>query len=149
MNIKIKDPDLEFLEDGPWDELYALTKRWSTDIEFYRDDLWFLNQLIAKYMIWIIKSENLDLVNQMQRGLFELNKKSKDLLEKLSKHSIRLGQLAKTPNSRDAGVIKLEHEHLEEEIADFVKSFRKNRKEVFKLTSYIIHSEELASIMGS
>lgn len=141
--------EIDFLENGPWDELYLITQHWKSDLEFYRDDLRFLHHLIDKYFMWITKAENLILVKELKKELFELNGRSKDLLEKVSKHSIQLGYLVEDSNKRDAGIIKMEHEHLEEELGTFVKLFRKNRKEVFKITEYIIDSEKLASVMDS
>jgi hypothetical protein len=149
MNKQTKDSELYSLENGPWNELYVLTEHWKSDIEFYRDDLRFLHHLIEKYFIWITKPENLELVKELQQGLFGLNKKSDDLREKTGKHLIQLGKLVENPNSGNAGVIKTEHEHLEEEITDFVKEFRRNRKEVFVLTEYIIDSEDLVRMMES
>ena len=141
--------ETEFLKDGPWDELYVITQYWKSDLEFYRDDLRFLHHLIDKYFMWITKPENLILVKELKKELFELNGRSKDLLEKVAKHRIQLGYLVEDPNKSDAGIIKTEHEHLEEELGTFLKQFRKNRKEVFKITEYIIDSEKLANVMES
>ncbi|MGI9550235.1 MAG: hypothetical protein ACR2MT_03470 [Aurantibacter sp.] len=149
MNTQKDDKELEFLKDGPWKELYILTEHWRSDLQFYHDDLRFLHHLIDKYFMWIAKTENLDLVRELKKGLFDLNKKSNDLLEKVNKHLIQLGHVVDDPNIGDAGIIKTEHEHLEEEFADFIKSFRQNRKEVFAITEYVIDSEELANIFES
>lgn len=141
--------EIDFLKDGPWDELYVLTEYWKSDLEFYKDDLRFLHHLIAKYFMWITKSENLEMVKEMKNGLFDMNVKVNDLLDKVGKHHIRLGYLVENPNHMDAGIIKTEHEHLEEEMAQFVKLFRNNRKEAFRITEYSIDSERLANIMSS
>ena len=147
--IKNSNKDLEFLKDGPWNELYAITQHWRSDLEFYRDDLRFLHHLIDKYFMWITKPENLLMVRELKAGLLERGKRSTDLREKAENHLIQLGNLVGDPNRKDAGVTKTEHEHLEEEMTDFVKSFRKNRKEVFTITEYIIDSEELGDIVHS
>ncbi len=146
-HLKSSDPELDFLKNGPWDELYTLTGHWCSDMDFYRDDLRFLHHLIDKYLIWITKTENLDLVRELRNGLIDISKQSDDLLKKMRKHMDQLGRMVEDPSQGDAGVIITEHEHLEEEMADFVKSFRQNRKEVFALTEYVIDSEELASLM--
>ena len=143
------DKELDFLNDGPWDELYVLTVHWRSDLEFYRDDLRFLHHLIEKYFMWVSKSENLEMVKELKSGLFNLNVKVKDLLEKVGKHRIQLGQMVENFNKADAGIIRTEHGHLEEEMSEFVKSFRNNRKEVFKITEYIIDSEKLAHIVDA
>lgn len=141
--------EAKFLKDGPWDELYVITQHWKSDLEFYRDDLRFLHHLIDKYFIWITKAENLILVKELKKELLELNCRSQDLLEKVAKHLIQLGYLVEDSNRPDSGIIITEHEHLEEELGTFVKLFRKNRKEVFKITEYIVDSEKLASVMDS
>ncbi|SHJ34553.1 hypothetical protein [Pseudozobellia thermophila] len=149
MNDTKFDKDLEFLKDGPWDELSALTSHWKSDLEFYRDDLRFLHHLTDKYFMWITKQENLDMVKELKQGLFELGTMCTDLLAKVNKHLVQLGRLVENPNEADAGIIKTEHEHLEGEMSQFVKAFRDNRKEVFAITEYVVDSEQLASIMGN
>lgn len=144
-----ENDELDFLKDGPWDELYVLTSHWKSDLEFYRDDLRFLHHLADKYFMWITKQENLDMVKELKQGLFDLGTTCTDLLAKVDRHHVQLGRLVENPNEADAGVIKTEHEHLESEISQFVKAFRDNRKEVFAITEYVIDSEQLASIMGS
>lgn len=136
-----------FLKDGPWDELYVLTQHWKSDLEFYRDDLRFLHHLIDKYFMWITKKENLDMVKKLKVGLADVKLKGDDLIKKIGKHLIQLGYMVEDPSKKDAGIIKTEHEHLEEEMAKFVKLFRENRKEVFTITEYIMDSEQLADII--
>ncbi len=57
-----------------WQELYILTDHWKSDLEFYKDDLRFLHHLIDKYIIWITKDDNLNLVKNIQKNLFEIRK---------------------------------------------------------------------------
>ncbi len=135
------------LKNGSWDEVYVLTEHWKSDMEFYRDDLRFLHHLIDKYFIWIAKPENLMLVQELKISLYELNKKSNELLEKTSNHLRKLGHQVENPAQGETGVLTEEHEYLEAEITAFVKSFRRNRKEVFAITEYIIDSEQLASLV--
>jgi|TARA_R110000868_G_scaffold24592_1_gene96864 hypothetical protein len=141
--------DLQFKKDGPWSELYVLTEHWKSDLEFYRDDLRFLHHLIDKYFMWITKPENLDMVKELKVGLNDLKNKCKDLLEKVQRHKTQLGQMVEDYNKSDASIIRREHEHLEEEVANFVTQFRSNRKEVFAITEFIIDSESLANLMDN
>lgn len=141
--------ELQFVKDGPWSELYALTEHWKSDLEFYKDDLRFLHHLIEKYFMWITKPENLDMVKELKVGLFDLKNKCRDLLDKVQRHRAQLGQMVEDFNKADAGIIRTEHEHLEEEVANFVTTFRSNRKEVFAITEFIIDSESLANLMDN
>lgn len=141
--------ELQFVKDGPWSELYALTDHWKSDLEFYKDDLRFLHHLIEKYYMWITKPENLDMVKELKVGLFNLKTKCRDLLEKVGRHRTHLGQMVEDYKKADASIIIREHEHLEEEVAHFVTLFRSNRKEAFAITEFIIDSESLVNLMDN
>ncbi|MCK0188401.1 hypothetical protein [Arenibacter sp. F20364] len=149
MEYTESNKETQFVKEGPWSELYVLCGHWKSDLEFYGDDLRFLHHLIDKYFMWITKQENLDMVKALEAGLSLLKKKNKDLLEKVGRHMGQLGQMVEDYNKTDASIIKTEHEHLEEEIANFVSHFRGNRKEVFAITEYIIDSESLANLMDN
>lgn len=139
----------QFVKNGPWPELYVLTEHWKSDLEFYADDLRFLHHLLDKYFMWLTKPENLDMVKELKVGLFHLKNKCRDLLEKVQRHGMQLGEMVEDNNKADANLIRTEHEHLEEEVANFVILFRSNRKEVFAITEFIIDSEKLANLMDN
>lgn len=130
-----------------WQELYILTGHWNSDLQFYSDDLGFLHHLIDKYVIWITRQENLDLVHSIKMNLFRTKKKCTKLLEKIDGHRKQLAYLIENPDSSAAEGIKTAHEQLEKRMADFLKTFRENRKEIFRISEYIIDSEKLANIM--
>lgn len=139
----------QFVKNGPWPELYVLTEHWKSDLEFYADDLRFLHHLLDKYFMWLTKPENLDMVKELKVGLFHLKNKCRDLLEKVQRHGMQLGEMVEDNNKADANLIRTEHEHLEEEVANFVTLFRSNRKEVFAITEFIIDSEKLVNLMDN
>jgi hypothetical protein len=132
-----------------WQELYILTDHWKSDLDFYKDDLRFLHHLIDKYIIWITKDDNLNLVKDIEKNLFEIKKKSLDLMKELSTHQENLGLMVENPVQSSNPQFLKDHEVLEEKVSNFVKLFRSNRKEVFKITEYIIDSEELPDILKS
>ena len=132
-----------------WQELYILTDHWKSDLDFYKDDLRFLHHLIDKYIIWITKDDNLNLVKDIEKNLFEIKKKSLELMKELSTHQGNLGLMVENPVQSSNPQFLKDHEVLEEKVSNFVKLFRSNRKEVFKITEYIIDSEELPDILKS
>lgn len=142
-----KRPKGEFFVAAKWPQLYALTQHWISDLQFFKDDLNFLNKLIDKYFIWITRDENLEAVSKIQESLRKTRNKCTDLLAKTEKHLQQLGNMTEE-EKEDSRVFRLEHEHLENEITDFVKEFRKNRREVFSITEHIMDSEQLAGLAG-
>lgn len=139
-------PKGEFLMEAKWEELYALTQHWRSDLEFYSEDIDFLNRLVDKYFIWINDERNIASVREIQDNLRRIRIKCRDLLDKTQKHLNQIGSLIEE-ESADSRIFRLEHEHLEGEIADFVKAFRENRREVFKITEYIVENEQLSDFL--
>ena len=132
-----------------WQELYVLTEHWRSDLEFYKDDMRFLHHLVDKYFIWITKSENLEMVKEIMLQILTLEKQCQELMDAVKEHLHNLAQFANESTDQKLTDISDQHIVLETSIYNFVKDFRANRKEVFRITEYIIDSEELTNIMRS
>lgn len=130
-----------------WQELYILTDHWKSDLNFYKDDLRFLHHLIDKYIIWITKDDNLKMVQEIKKNLFEIRNTSEDLMKEVTTHQGNLGLMVENPVQTSNPQFMKDHEVLEDKISKFVKLFRSNRKEIFKITEYVIDSEELPNIL--
>ena len=143
MNDFRNRPKDNYIHEADWEQLYVLTEHWKSDLLFFRDDLRFLHHLIDKYFLWISKKENIDKVRDIEVNLLEIDKQCDSLLEKTSKHLHHLAELIDDPFTYVSDKFRDEHEILEDELAQFVKDFRKNRKEVFTITEHIIEGEAL------
>jgi hypothetical protein len=135
-------PNGNYLFNANWEELYILTKYWKSDLLFYKDDLNFLNNLIDKYLIWITNEKDSEAVRKIDNGILETTKKCTDLLQRIDKHLTDLANLMEEPFKYDTKQFRTEHQQLEDDITNFVKMFRTNRKEVFEVTEHIIESED-------
>ncbi|SFW23990.1 hypothetical protein [Cellulophaga fucicola] len=136
-------PKDQYINEANWQELYVLTEHWKSDLLFYKDDLKFLHELIEKYLMWISKKENLDLVKEIEISLLVVDKQCTSLLERTTKHLHHLTELIENPFAYDSHKFRTEHGILEDNLSRFVKDFRKNRKEIFGITEYIIDGEKL------
>ncbi|MBT8239473.1 MAG: hypothetical protein KJN65_12570, partial [Croceitalea sp.] len=94
------------------------------------------------------KEENLELVKGLQKSLHELKLVVESLLEQIAEHQKNLGLLVTLANMYKEKEAIQTHAQLEEGFATFVKDFRENRKELFRLSDYIIDSEEMANIFN-
>jgi hypothetical protein len=138
MNNFRNRPKDNYIHEASWEQLYVLTEHWKSDILFYKDDLRFLHHLIDNYFMWLSKRENIDMVQEIEVNLLQVDKQCDALLEKLDKHLHHLAELIDDPFIFVADTFRNEHELLEDDMAQFVKDFRNNRKEVFLLTEHII-----------
>lgn len=135
-------PNGTYILDANWEALYILTKHWKTDLLFYRDDLNFLDNLIDKYLIWISNKKDSEAVRNIDNSILETAKKCTDLLQRIDKHLMHLANLIEDPFKYDSHQFRAEHQLLEDDITNFVKAFRNNRKEVFEVTKMVIDSDE-------
>ena len=72
MDNDFKSTQQNNIREINWQELYILTDHWKSDLDFYKDDLRFLHHLIDKYIIWITKDDNLNMVKDIEKNLFEI-----------------------------------------------------------------------------
>jgi hypothetical protein len=135
-------PNGTYILDANWEELYILTKHWKSDLLFYRDDLNFLDNLIDKYLIWISNKKDSEAVRNIDNSILETAKKCTDLLQRVDKHLTHLANLMEDPFKYDSHQFRAEHQQLEDDITNFVKTFRNNRKVVFEVTKMVIDSDE-------
>ena len=142
-------PKDNYIHEADWQQLYILTEHWKSDLEFYRDDSRFLQDLIDKYFVWMTKKENLDEVREIEVALVETDRNCYGLLKRTNKHLTHLAKLIDDPFKYDSHVFRTEHEQLEDEFADFVKSFKDNRKDVFTITEHVMESEKLTHLLKS
>ena len=149
MKTTDKNHASEVERDFQWQELYVLTEHWQSDLEFYKDDLRFLHHLIDKYFIWITKSENLEMVKEIVLQVESLQRRCEEMLVSIQDHRHQITLLEDNDDPLQLQLVVEKHELMEEALYTFVKEFRANRKEVFRITEYVVDSEELSGIIRS
>ncbi|TYP98997.1 hypothetical protein C7447_102315 [Tenacibaculum adriaticum] len=141
-------PKGEYTWEAAWSQLYVLTEHWKSDLQFYKDDLRFLHHLINRYFIWMIRKDNVTDVRKIIKNLHELDLQCSELLKHVNTHLSHLGALIEDPFKYDSHEFRKEHGKLEDNITEFVKAFRKNRKETFHITEHVIESEKLGYLLN-
>jgi len=132
-----------------WYEAYILVNHWKSDLGFYREDITFLQQLIEKYLIWITKKENLERVADIRKKGHELAVAAERLEGKISEHLSLIVDVLEERKYVSSEEFLDRHGKLEKDLTEFVKDFRTKRKEVFKVTEYVMDSEELQNVLDS
>jgi hypothetical protein len=78
-------PNGSYIFDASWQDLYILTEHWKSDLLFYKNDLNFLDHLIDKYVIWITKREDVELVRTIEKSIINTSEQCKILLNRVKK----------------------------------------------------------------
>lgn len=140
-------PEKENKQPVKWEEFYVLVRYWISDLEFYLEDMAFLHKLINKYSIWLKQQENSEAVSRVASDLQGLTEQGKKLKVKIKEHLDKIGELIKSKGEKEAQFALKQHGALEDEIAQFVKDYRSNRREVFQVSEKVIDSENLTDLM--
>ena len=139
-------PKGKYIQDADWAVHYELTQHWKSELLFYGDELLFFRRLIDNYFIWMTLGENLDAVRELEMDMLEVEKKSKDVLLKVSKHLVQLAESVEDPENKPTRVFRMEHESLEDDISLFTQKFRFIRKDVMAVTEQVLQSEQWADV---
>ncbi|MGB7842947.1 MAG: hypothetical protein WBL21_09165 [Salinimicrobium sp.] len=137
-------PETDFIHKADWEGLFILSRHLKRDVEFYVEDLNFLNRLINKYAIWVNEDENLQEVKLVQFDLHKLIKKGGSLVERLQGHMHKLTDTMMKKGTTDPDDLRKRHESMEKEISQFVNNFRRIKKEVFRISEKVIGAEKLS-----
>lgn len=146
MNKFRKRPVGDYIQKADWYELYALTQNWKSELLFYIDEHRFFRRLIDTNFGELAQSENLDAVRELEIDLLETDRRVRDLLRKTNKHLEQLALMVEEPKRKDSRIFRIEHEHLEDEIARFENNFRTLRKDVFALAEYMMERQGMLQL---
>jgi hypothetical protein len=97
--------------------------------------------------MFLIEDENLTNVQAMAAKLSRAEKQRSALDSKISEHLHHIRELMEVPSKVNTDAYRREHIELEDEFAEFTKSFRETKKAVFELTENVIHSEKIKHLL--
>ena len=135
-------PKSNYLHTADWQDLYILTEHWQSDLNFYADELHFLEELISKYFLLMTKKESLSAVQEIVVKINKLTKSNKDLSERIKHHLTNLGLLKEFTFSQNEANFRSGHEVLEDDIVAYIIDFRAVKKEVFTIAKEVLKSEK-------
>ncbi len=137
-------------KSGEWNERYAMTSHWQSDLNFYFDEMRFLNRVINKFFIWLSEEENVKMTRVMVNRITASEGQRNKLDQRMASHMQHIREILQNPFPYDDSVSRDEHMRLEEAFAVFVKNFRALKREVFALTEHVLETEDEANqFLGS
>jgi hypothetical protein len=82
------------------------------------------------------------MLREIEVDLLKVYKQCASLFETTHKHLHHLSELIDNSFTYDSHQFRAEDETLEDELTEFLKDFRRNRKEVSKIIEHIMNAEE-------
>ena len=141
-------PKSDFIHTASWQQLHVITEHWQSDLAFYGDEVRFLQDLISKYFLLLVKEESSEDMQKLVNRLLTIDKNHVYLKETTINHLSHIAKAVKDGLTSDEQPFRDEHARLEDNFVVFVSDFRALKKDVFSVTENIIHGEKLKHLLG-
>lgn len=142
-------PKSDYLQNAEWQELHVLTAHWQSDMNFFEDELRFIDILFEKYFTAMIDKDNIEKTKAVASNLADVKSKRDTLAQRIVKHLHHIEELMINPFAQDASAFRSEHAALEDDLASFAKSFREVKQQVFQLTERIARTEKSKHLIAN
>ncbi|HQQ97375.1 MAG TPA: hypothetical protein PLX35_08925 [Cyclobacteriaceae bacterium] len=117
----------------PWESLYAITRHWQSDLQFYRDEIRFLRNLTDRRLVWLSDDQLIVKLRTVGNALTELTHDRQELEKKITEHFRRVSAADAARLDQALSDFQIEHALLEEDFAAFTRKFRNLKKSLFTL----------------
>lgn len=141
-------PKSNYLQSAEWEELHVLTSHWQSDMAFFEDELRFIDVLFDKYFNSLIEPENMEKTKAIATNLSHVKSDRENLTSRIAEHLRHIKELMTNTSTQDATTFRQEHARLEDDLTEFVKSFRKVKQEIFQLTEGIVRTEKAKHLIS-
>ncbi|MCB0397656.1 MAG: hypothetical protein KDD36_13460 [Flavobacteriales bacterium] len=148
METLVIRPKSDFMQVAAWDSLYALTEHWKSDMDFFKDEINFLDILLGKYFIWLTRDDNVHDVQPLLKEVDDMRALCKGLASRVDLHLLRLSHLIENAFSHDEQAFRDEHEKLENDLASFTGAFRNLKQKVFGITKKVMETERIQHLLS-
>ncbi len=141
MDFRIR-PKSDYLHHASWQQLYALTKHWQSDLQFYANEVDFFRHLAGNKLLWLEKDQNIEAIRTIGNRLMRAAANITKLNDQCRTHLQHLAEFDNHPNTTGAESFRAEHSMLEDQFTEFVKTFRDLKKEIFELVEQVSDAEK-------
>ena len=86
-------PMSDYLQSSSWEQLYALTEHWQSDLQFYRDEIFFLRDLFSKYFMLMVEEDMIQSVKTGVEVISTLENRCASLTVSVNDHLRHLDEL--------------------------------------------------------
>lgn len=136
-------PKSNYLHEASIADLYTLSEKWLSDIEFYKLELIFLQKLVKEHFILLTKDQKSDMINALLKKIKNEIDRYTDLKSDIKAQLKKVTLLMENPFSMDEQVFRDEHLELENNIVNFKTGEQILKSYVFENIEKIMHSVQL------
>lgn len=147
MKLRVR-PKSDYLHQASLEELHKITSEWDSEVKLWEDELRFFQHLIDKYILKMIEEDQFQKVQRIVDEIIQFNDiELKEISAKIQKHDKHLGLMLEDAFSYDESLFRREHDHLEDEISNFMGKFKTFKKDTFSIIEEVLKNEKLQHLL--
>jgi hypothetical protein len=135
------------VENASPDDVAIMNEHWLSDLNFYKDELRFLKDLISKYLLLLTRAESIEAVKKMITDIDILEKEQKEISLSVAGNLKNIRTILQEEVSSGTSGYKEEHIRIGELIAEFYTNLMIFKRRVFTITEHVIESERLKHLL--
>jgi hypothetical protein len=136
-------------EDLIWEKMYMHTEEWQHDLAFFKDEFWFLHNLIGGYVVWVGNEDDMAQIQTIVKRLNKLQDVRGELNQKLTKQMVALEELLNKSHKEPQWQVKEENIVLSKLLKDFTKDIRALKKDIHTITKIVTDSKKFKQLKKS
>lgn len=129
---------------GELELFYKAVEKWKGDLAFYRDEIRFLKNLIARYFVWLVEEKQLDHVKNLARRLTALDKSNELIATSTDEHGIFLATVIGNRGAYNPQDCREMQNDVESDHVEFMHRFRELKQNIFQLAEQILKDPRIA-----
>lgn len=124
-------------------QYYVLSRRWESDLEFFKIETAFLHRLLDDYFVRLLNPVYFEDLKQTGAKLFDLEKDENELRKQLSAHLKQLELVAENIIPEDTGSLTDAHFEIGSLVSKLVNEYREVKKQLFALVERAMTEKKL------
>jgi hypothetical protein len=123
--------------------LYTLNKNWLSEISFLSDEIKFMNDLLDKFFISLIKEEHVNRIQLIKMQLVQLELVKKNIKQDILRHQVNIEEKINNISEKSDGFLELEDERMGDELNDLQKTFKRIKGEIFTISKALLKNAKV------
>jgi len=103
-----------------------------------------MTDLLDKFFVTLIKDEHVNRIQLIKMQLISIGFVRNNIRQDILRHQVNIEEKINNVSNKSEDFLALEDERMADEVADVQKSFKGIKREIFKITSVLLHDRHNA-----
>lgn len=131
------------------EELHEDAKNWLSEIQFVKDEIRFLNHLLASNYINFLDKGLASKIKEFTTGIRNEDEVASLIIKSVSEHEKSLGKLIKTKSVTSNTHFLQQHKEIDKLVTKFYKKYKMLKKKIFNTVEDVMRKKGMKRISKS